>query len=144
MENAPRKTSRSLKIAAMIIILIIVALGLYAAWTYPRTLLNLSVSFTVGAQSQNKEFNVPMLDSWVQVQVSVISGTTLWVAGIAGSNNTEVWTHAAAQGEQTTYNSGWIQIANGNYNFTFGAVGVGTLSAPLNADIAVSSKGGFW
>lgn len=133
-----------MKIAAAILILIVVAVGAYAIWTFPRAVLGLPVHFTAGAQADRKEFSVPLLDNWVQVQVSVNSGTTLWIAGILGSNDSAVWTHLATQGEQTTFNSGWIQIASGNYNFTFVAAGVGTLTAPLDADITVSSKGGFW
>ena len=135
-----KKTSTSLKIAAAIIVLIIVAVGVFAAWTYPRTVLGFPVSFTVGAQSVRKGFSIPMLDSWVQVQVSVSSGAALWGARILGGNDTEIWSHGAVQGGQTTYNSGWMQLPSGNYNFTFGTFGIGT----LNAEITVSSEGGFW
>lgn len=139
MEKTVRKTSRRMKIAVLILILIIAAVGVFAALTYPRTLLSFPVSFTIGAQTERLEFNVPMLHSWVQVQVIVNTGTALWSARIL-SQNSELWSHGAAQGGQTTYNSGWIQLANGNYNFTFATVGLGT----LDANIVVSSKGGFW
>jgi len=135
-----RRTSRGLKIAVLIIILIIAAVAVFAAWTYPRTALNFPVSFTIGAQTENKEFSVPTLDSWVQVQVIVNSGTALWRARILNSSSDEIWTHSAAQGGQTTYNSGWMQLASGSYNFTFATIGIGS----LNAEVTVSSKGGFW
>lgn len=139
MEKTVRKTSTGLKIAALIVILILAAVGVFAVWTYPRTVLSFPLSFQIGAQTKSMEFNVPALHSWVQVQVVVSSGTALWIARIL-SQDTELWSHNAAQGGQTTYNSGWMQLASGNYNFTFVTVGFGTLSA----EITVSSKGGFW
>lgn len=139
MEKTVRKTSRGLKIAVLIVILIIAAVGVFAAWTYPRTVLGFPVSFTIGFQTERSEFNVPVLHSLVQVQVVVSSGTASWEARIL-SDDSELWSHRAAQGEQTTYNSGWMQIASGKYNFTFATVGIGT----LDAETTVSSKGGFW
>jgi len=138
---AAKKSSRGLKIAVVtIIIVIIVVVGVFAVWTYPRTVLSFSVSFTAGIQTENKAFGAPMLDNWVQVQVVVNSGTALWRAAILNSSSNELWNHAAAQGGQTTYNSGWMQPASGNYNFTFATIGIGS----LDADITVSCKGGFW
>jgi len=138
LEKTARKRSRGLKIAVLIVILIIAGVSVFAALTYPRTVLSFPLSFTVGAQTERREFNVPMLHSWVQVQVSVSSGTALWTARIL-SDDSELWSHSAAQGGQTTYNSGWMQLATGNYNFTFATIGFGT----LDAEITVSSKGGF-
>lgn len=138
---AAKKSSRGLKIAVAVIIVIIVAVGIFAAWTYPRTVLSLPTTFSGGLQIEyGKGFSVPILDNWVQVQVSVSSGTALWRAIILNSSSDELWSHNAAQGEQTTYNSGWMQLASGNYNFTFATIGIG----PLDADITVSCKGGFW
>lgn len=137
--NTPRKTSSATRIAVAIIIVILVIVGVLAALTYPRAVLSFSVSFTAGAQVETKGFSVPILDGQVQVQVSVTSGTALWSARIQSDGN-NLWSHAAAQGEQTSYSSGWMSLAMGNYNFTFATIGLGT----LNADITVSSKGGFW
>jgi hypothetical protein len=139
LEKTVKKRSRGLKIAILVVIVIIAAVGVFAAWTYSRTVLSFPVSFTIGAQTERREFNMPVLHSSVQVQVVVSSGTALWTARIL-SNDSELWSHVAAQGGQTTYNSGWMQITSGNYNFTFVTVGIGT----LNAEITVSSKGGFW
>ena len=139
MYKTARKRSRGLKIAALIVIVIIAAVGILAVWTYPRTVLSLPVSFTIGLETERREFSVPALQSLVQVQVVVSSGIALWEAKIL-SEDTELWSHRATQGEQTTYSSGWMQIASGNYNFTFATVGFGT----LDAEITVSSKGGFW
>ncbi len=140
MEKPVKKRSRGLKIAVAVIIIIIVAVGIFAAWTYPRTALSFPVSFTAGVETKRTGFSGPVLHSWVQVQVSVSSGAALWRAAILNSSDSEVWSHNAAQGGQTTYNSGWMQIASGNYNFTFATLGVGG----LDAEITVSSKGGFW
>jgi hypothetical protein len=139
LEKTARKRSRGLKIAVSIVILIIVAVGIFAALTYPITALSFPVSFTVGAQTGREEFNVPVLHGLVQVQVVVSSGTALWAARIL-SDDSELWSHNAAQSGQTPYSSGWMQIASGNYNFTFATVGFGA----LDAEITVSSKGGFW
>ena len=139
MEKTVRKRSRGLKIAVLIVILIIAVVGVFAVWTYPRTALSFPVSFTVGVQTERREFNVPALHSLVQVQVIVSSGTALWEAKIL-SDDSELWSHRTAQGGQTTYSSGWMQMASGNYNFTFALVGLGS----LDAEVTVSSKGGFW
>jgi len=139
LEKTVKRRSRGLKIAVLVIIAIIVAVGIFAVWTYPRTVLSLPVSFTIGLETERREFDVPALHSLVQVQVVVNSGTALWEAKIL-SQDTEIWSHRATQGEQTTYSSGWMQIASGSYNFTFATIGFGT----LNAEITVSTKGGFW
>jgi hypothetical protein len=139
LEKTVKKRSRGLKIAVLVIVAIIVAVGIFAVWTYPRTVLSLPVSFTIGLETERREFSVPALHSMVQVQVVVSSGTALWEAKIL-SEDTELWSRRGTQGEQTTYSSGWMQIASGNYNFTFATIGFGT----LDAEITVSSKGGFW
>jgi len=139
MQKNPRKTSKMLIAVVLIAVVVIAAVVAYAALTYPRAVLNFPVSFTIGADVEHKEFNMPFLNNQVQIQVVVNSGTALWAARIE-SNDTTLWSHSAAQGGQTTYNSGWIALASGNYNFTFSTIGLGT----LEADVTVSSKGGFW
>lgn len=131
--------NRNLKIVATIIIIVIATVGIYGALTYPRTVLAFPVSFTIGADVKREQLDVPFLNDWVQVEVTINSGSALWTARILNQEET-VWSHAAAQGGQTTYNSGWIQIASGTYNFTFATAGAGSLSA----EITVTSKGGFW
>ena len=116
-----------------------VTVGVFAVWTYPRTVPSLPVTFTAGLETKRMEFSVPALHSLVQVQVTVSSGTALWEAKILGEDD-ELWSHRATQGEQTAYSSGWIQIASGNYSFTFATIGFGA----LEAEITVLSKGGFW
>ncbi len=139
MENTPKKTSNATRIAVAVIMVILIIVGIFAAITYPRSVLGFSVSFTAGAQVETHGFSVPILDGQVQLQVSVISGTVLWSARIQSYGNT-LWSHTTTQGGQTTYTSEWVPLAMGNYNFTFATIGLGT----LNADVTVSSKGGFW
>ena len=139
MEKTSGEISRASKIAVLVLILIIAVVGAFAAITYPRIILSFPVSLTIGAQVEHREFALPILHSLVQVQVTVSSGTALWTARIQSGDDV-LWSHATAQGGQTTYSSGWTPLASGNYNFTFLTVGLGT----IEAQITVSSKGGFW
>jgi hypothetical protein len=49
-----------------------------------------------------------------------------------------MWEYATGQSGQQSYDSSWIDLPSGNYNFTFGAIGA------LDAMVTVSTKGGFW
>ena len=131
--------SKSVITLAAVAIIIIAAFALYAGETYPRTTANITVSFTIGADSKTTAFDQPFLDDKVQVQVTVQNGAALWQAQITSQGNV-IWEHSAGQGEQTSYSSGWIELPSRNYNFTFRTVGVGS----LNAVASVTSKGGFW
>ena len=124
-------------LAAILIIIIVVAA--HAALTYPRTTASISVSFTIGADSKTIALDQPFLDDKALVQVSVQNGAALWRAQILSSDQV-IWEHSAAQGEQQSYSSGWIQLPSGNYNFTFGTIGLGSLDALAT----VTSKGGLW
>ncbi len=68
----------------------------------------------------------------------VQSGAALWRARIM-MGDVIVWEHTAVQGEEQSYNSGWMQLSSGRYTFTFGTVGIGS----LEATVTVLSKGGF-
>ncbi len=131
--------SKTVKIVLAVAVIVIVVFAAFAAVTYPTTAVGFSVSFTVGFDRQVKEFEVPFLHSVAQVEVSVVSGTALWRAQIE-TNGTTLWEHATAQGGMTTYTSEWIQLAPGRYNMTFGTVGLGS----LDAEVTVTTKGGFW
>jgi hypothetical protein len=125
-----------------VIVIVVVALttfAAYAAWTYPKTVTSIPVSFGVGVDSKTVTFSQPPTNDKVEVQVSIQSGATLWRAHISNGSQV-VWEHSAAQGSQQSYNSGWMSLPSGNYNFTFGTIGVGS----LDATAAVMSKGGFW
>lgn len=131
--------SKTLKIVLAVVVIVIVVFAAFAALTYPRTVVGFSVSFTVGFDRQEREFDVSILHSVTQVEVKVLSGTALWSAEIE-SNGETVWEHSTAQGGQTTYTSDWIPLATGRYNITFGTIGLGS----LEAEVKVTTKGGFW
>jgi len=131
--------SKTLMAAGTIVIVIVAVFAVYAGVTYPRTTVSIPISFTIGADATTASFDQPYLDDKVQVQVAIENGAALWRAQIL-SGDQVIWEHAAAQGEQQSYNSGWIQLSSGSYNFTFGTVGIGS----LDATVTVTSKGGFW
>jgi hypothetical protein len=131
--------SKTVLTLAAIIIVLVAALTIYAAATYPRTIVNIPVSFTIGADVTTGGFDQPLLNDQVQVQVALQSGAALWEARIL-SGDQLIWEHAAAQGEQQSYSSGWISLPGGSYNFTFGTIGIGS----IDATFSVKSKGGFW
>ena len=122
-----------------IVVILVAAFAVYAGVTYPATVVNTQISFTVGADTKTTPFVQSFLDDKVQVQVAIQNGAALWRAQIRIGDQI-IWEHAAAQGGQQTYNSGWIQLPSGNYNFTFGTIGIGSLEATAT----VTSKGGFW
>ena len=131
--------SKSIMAFVAMVVIIVAAFAVYAGVTYPRTSVNIPVSLTIGVDSKTSAFDQPFLDDRVQVQVAVQNGAALWRAQIL-SDDRVIWEHSAAQGEQQSYNSGWIQLSSGSYNFTFGTIGIGSLEATAT----VTSKGGFW
>jgi hypothetical protein len=138
MENM-LMVNKSVIAVGAIVIIVVAAFTVYAGVTYPRTIVNTQVSLTVGVDSKATAFDQSFLDNKAQVQVTIQNGAALWRAQIL-SGSQVIWEHTAAQGEQQSYNSGWISLPSGNYNFTFGTIGVGS----LEASATVSSKGGFW
>jgi len=131
--------SKTLIAIGAVLIIIIAVFAVYAGVTYPRIVVTIPVSFIIGADSTTMAFEQPVLDDKVQVQVSVQNGAALWQAQIL-SGDQVIWEHGAGQGEQTNYDSGWLALPSGPYNFTFRTVGIGS----LDATVTVSSKGGFW
>ncbi len=132
-------TSKSIIGIALVVIVIVAVIGIYTGITYPRTVVSIPVSFTIGADSTTTAFDQPVLCDKVHVQVAVQNGAALWRAQIL-SGDQVIWEHAAALGEQQSYNSGWLQLPSGSYNFTFGIIGAGS----LDATVTVTTKGGFW
>jgi hypothetical protein len=126
-------------LALAVIVIVIAVVAIFAGVTFPRTTANIPVSFTIGADSKTIMFDQAFLDDKAQIQVSVQNGVALWRARIL-SGGQVIWEHSAAQGEQQSYSSGWIQLPSGSYNFTFGTIGLGS----LDAKASVTSKGGFW
>ena len=131
--------SKAIIASAAIVVLVVAIFAVYAGVTYPRTVVAIPVSFTIGADSTTVEFEQPVLDDRVQVQVAVENGAAFWRARILNGAQV-IWEHSAAQGEQQSYNSGWLSLPSGRYNFTFGTLGIGS----LDATVTVTSKGGFW
>ena len=122
-----------------IAIIIVAAFAVFGGVNYPRTIVNIHVSFTVGADEKTTAFDRSFLDDKIQVQVTVQNGAALWKAQITSQGNI-IREHSAQQGEQTAYNSSWMKLPSGSYNFTLQTVGSGS----LNAVVTVTSKGGFW
>ena len=131
--------AKTIVAVAAVLVVIVAVFAVYAGLTYPRTVVTIPVSFTIGADSTTVSFEQPALADKVQVQVSVQNGAALWRAQILNGDEV-VWEHGAGQGEQTSYNSGWLALPSGQYNFTFRMIGVGS----LDATVTVSSKGGIW
>lgn len=131
--------SKGVIAGAVAIIIVVVAFGAYAAWTYPREVVSFPVNFTAGADLTREQFTMPALDSQVQVVISIQNGNALWQATILSENGT-IWSHTAVQGGQTAYSSGWISLQPGDYNFSFGTLGLGG----LQAQVTITAKGGFW
>ena len=123
----------------LIAVMTVAALSAFAILTRPKDVVNFQISFTVGADVQRQSFEVQVLHRYVQVEVVVNSGTSLWTAKILSRDNA-LWSHSASQGGQTTYRSGWIELPPGHYDFTFSTIGLGS----LKAEIRVTSKGGLW
>jgi hypothetical protein len=138
MEKSSGK-KKTLRTVVLIAVLVVIALGIYIALTYPKTVVSFPVSFTWGADVENKEFEVPLLHGRAQVEVIVSSGQTWWTANIIHQDD-PIWNHTTHQEDQTTYKSGWIELSSGHYNFTFATAGLGS----LEAEIKVTTKGGFW
>jgi hypothetical protein len=132
--------STRIKIVVVALVVVLVAVVLYSALTFPRAVLDLQVSLSVGVDVQAKEFDMPFLQDEVLVEVAVTTGTALWRASIIDASGSEIWSHSTAQGDSTTYQSGWIALPSGHYNFTFGTIGIGN----LDANVKITSKGGFW
>jgi hypothetical protein len=139
MTQRVKGTTRTLKVLALIVIVGGASIGIFMFLTYPRSVVNFPVSFTIGADVERRKFSVPILHEFIQVEVAVNSGNLLWTASILQHDDI-LWSHAAHQGDQTTYQSGWIRLPSGDYNFTFATAGIGS----LDAEIQVTSKGGLW
>jgi hypothetical protein len=131
--------AKTLTAIGAVLVVIVAVFAVYAGLTYPRTVVTIPVSFTIGADSTTVGFDQPIFDDKVQVQVSIQNGVAVWRAQILNGDQA-IWEHSAGQGEQTSYNSGWLALPSGMYNFTFGTLGIGS----LDATVTVTSKGGFW
>jgi hypothetical protein len=93
--------SRVLKATVLIVVIVVAVFGIYAAVTFPKTVVSFPVSFTIGAETKTEKFDVPWLHGSIQVEIKIQSGTALWYAEIT-SEDKEIWSHPAVQGGQTT------------------------------------------
>jgi len=132
--------STFLKIIAIVVAVVVLIAAVFVALTFPRTVVEFPVSFTIGIDREQRQIEIPWLHDKAQVEVAVTNGSSLWRASITNSTGEEVWSHSALQGEQTTYTSGWIAMPSASYNFTFSTIGAGS----LDATIKIISKGGIW
>lgn len=132
--------STFLKIIAIVVAVVVLIAAVFVALTFPRTVVEFPVSFTIGIDREQRQIGIPWLHDKAQVEVAVTNGSSLWRASITNSTGEEVWSHSALQGEQTTYTSGWIAMPSASYNFTFSTIGAGS----LDATIKIISKGGIW
>jgi L-2-hydroxyglutarate oxidase LhgO len=115
-----------------ILAVVLIAAG-FAAWTYPRDVVTIPVSLTIGADVVQKTFTVPVADNAVQLEVTVSSGGALWSAEIDTGNAT-VFLYRTAQGGQTTYTSEWIIVGAGDYSIRFARVGSGKVGYRLTVN----------
>lgn len=113
--------------------------GVYTLMTYPITAISFPVSFTIGADTKHEALEISVLQSHVRIDVVVVTGSTWWTAKIF-QDDTEVWSHSMTQNDQTVFQSDWIELQPGSYNFTYTAASL----AALDLDVTVITKGGFW
>jgi len=133
--------SMAVKIVAVVVVLVVMVAGTFAGLTFPRVVVDFSVSFPVGVDIQQEEFEVPFLHDKVQVEVIVTNGSSLWRAFIKNDAVAQFWDYTAKQGENQTYHSDWIPLQSGRYNFTFANL---NSTSALDASLKVISKGSFW
>jgi hypothetical protein len=123
----------------LVVGVLIIGIGLYTVFTYPSTIIRFPVSFTIGADTTHEALEVSVLQSHVRVDVVVATGSTWWTAQIL-QGDTEVWSHSMTQNDQTVFQSDWIELPAGSYNFTYTAASL----AALDLEVTVTVKGGFW
>jgi hypothetical protein len=123
----------------LVVGVLIVALGLYTLFTYPNTAIRFPVSFTLGADAKQEALEISVLQSQVRIDVVVATGSTWWTAKIL-QDDTELWSHSMTQNDQTVFQSDWIMLSAGLYNFTYTAASLAT----LDLEVTVTVKGGFW
>ena len=134
------RASTLLKILAIGVVAVVLVAAVYAALTFPRTIVEFPVSFTLGLDRKQQEFEVPWLHDKAQVEVAITNGTSIWRASISNAQG-EVWHNSEIQGGQTTYHSEWITLPSGQYNFTF-SIGAGSLDAKNASRVRRDGKSG--
>jgi len=69
--------SKTVMAVAAIIIVLAAAFAIYAGATYPRMIVSIPVSFTIGADVTTGSFDQSILNDQAQVQVAVQNGAAL-------------------------------------------------------------------
>lgn len=130
-----RTTSKVIVSAVLIVVILVVSYSLYA---YPRVVLGFPIKIS-GAAKTEREFDIPAGHQYLQVEIVVREGRTIWTAKIT-SENEVVWDGSGAtlKTGQTTYTSNWVTAAPGHHKFTIGTLG------SFDGDIKITTKGGFW
>jgi hypothetical protein len=123
----------------LVVGVLIIGVGLYTLFTYPSIAIRFPVSFTIGADTKQEALELSVLLSQVRVDVVVATGSTWWTAQIL-QGDTEVWSQSMMQNDQTVFQSDWIELSAGSYNFTYTAASL----AALDLEVTVTAKGGFW
>jgi hypothetical protein len=123
----------------LVVVVIIGSLGIVSILTYPRTVIRFPVSFAIGADTKQEALEVSVLHNRVRVNVVVTTGSTWWTAKIL-QDDTEFWSHSMTQSDQTVFQSDWIELSPGSYNFTYTAASL----VVIELEVTVTSKGGFW
>jgi hypothetical protein len=123
----------------LVVGVLIIGMGLYTFFTYPSTVIRFPVSFTIGADTKQEALELSVLQSRVRVDVVVATGSMWWTAQIL-QGDTEAWSHSMTQNDQTVFQSDWIELPAGSYNFTYTAASL----AALDLEVTVTAKGGLW
>jgi hypothetical protein len=118
---------------------LIASLGLYTLFTYPSTAISIPMSFTLGADTKQETFEISVLQSQARIDVVVTTGSTWWTAKIL-QGDAELWSHSMTQNDQTAFQSDWIILSSGSYNFTYTAASLTALAL----EVTVTTKGGSW
>jgi len=63
--------SRIPKATVLVVVIVAVVFGIYAAVAFPKTVVSFPVSFTIGAETKTEEFNVQWLHGSIQVEIKI-------------------------------------------------------------------------
>lgn len=129
---------RRTKVTILAVLAMLIAIVFYSFFTYPRIVLEFPLKIS-GATRTEMEFSIPSGHQYLQVEIVIREGRTLWSAKIIFGNET-VWDGSGAtlQTGQTTYTSNWVTATSGHYKFTIGTLG------SFDGELKITTKGGFW
>jgi hypothetical protein len=81
-----------------IVVILVAAFAVCAGITYPATVVNTQIFFTVGADTKTTAFVQSFLDDKSQVQVAIQNDAALWRAQTRIDDQV-TWEHTATQGD---------------------------------------------